>query len=201
MKCSRMEKQVMLHAHGELSGISRLVVERHLGRCEACRQSWKRWGAQKDRLSGVLGPLPGRENRLPEIAGGVGRRILRVPQSVPRSSPFGGWGGALKLLVIVGGIAAGLSLGASLRPPPPAAPAPSPSTVAPPLPGGGGETCAKCHPAASPQGASRASAIPAPSGSSLSPTLAPAGTPAVVTPAGVSVPAPFPGSCPGDRPR
>lgn len=75
MKCSRHEMSVFLHAHGQLQGIRRLLLESHLENCDTCRARWARWAVEKDKLRRALAPLPILDRRGRVMMDGVGAGI------------------------------------------------------------------------------------------------------------------------------
>jgi anti-sigma factor RsiW len=84
MMCQRREPAVFLHAHGQLNGLSRLLVERHLETCDSCRAKWARWVTEKDGLRRALAPPPldyGDTQRMVELVGDQIRMDSRTPGS------------------------------------------------------------------------------------------------------------------------
>jgi anti-sigma factor RsiW len=127
MSCSRYERTLFLHAHGQLSGPRRWIIESHLHACSICRSRWARWCVEKDHFSRAFTPLPTEQPGSGSLADLVAARIraertLSDVPAVPRSGPD--LGARLMLSLITGAALLVLAVSAlgSIRPPAPRMP-------------------------------------------------------------------------------
>lgn len=103
MKCTRYEPSLLLHAHGQLSGVERLWIEAHLQGCPPCRIKWARFAAEKERLRQHLHPVPAENGRLVEL---VGARIRREGRALAPARGSGGNPGQVLALAILAALLA-----------------------------------------------------------------------------------------------
>ncbi len=78
--CERREPDVLLHAHGHLTGIRRVMLEDHLRSCHRCRARWARWSVERIALRRQLGPAPRLGNETSPLLSAVACRVRREPQ-------------------------------------------------------------------------------------------------------------------------
>ncbi len=88
MICSGIRDLLFLHAHDELSGLSRLVVGVHLRRCPSCRLRWEGWSCERHLWRGVLAEEPGQDPALEGLRAAVASRIL-AEEPVRSRTPAG----------------------------------------------------------------------------------------------------------------
>jgi anti-sigma factor RsiW len=111
MNCTRHEMHLLLHAHGQLGPVTRLLVEAHLEGCDRCRAKWARLTVERDSLRRTLSPLPMLEASDRRLMQSVGFGIRLEPRE-PREGPFAGVSPLTqRILVLV--VAAILAIGAS----------------------------------------------------------------------------------------
>ena len=82
MTCSRHEHSLFLHAHGQLGGVRRWLLESHLQNCDTCRARWARCVVEKDALRRALAPMPELDSPARSLMDTVSSRI-RVERREP----------------------------------------------------------------------------------------------------------------------
>lgn len=93
MICHRCERALFMHAHGELGGVERFLLQCHLEGCDECRARWAKAVVEKDQLRRALSPMPTLdpegERRLRIIGARIRaeQRLLVVPAPAPASAP------------------------------------------------------------------------------------------------------------------
>ncbi len=84
MTCHLFERALFLHAHNELAGPARILVQSHLAGCDCCRARWASWVVEKDQLRRALAPDsvldPEGERRLQVISARI--RCERQPHGI-----------------------------------------------------------------------------------------------------------------------
>jgi anti-sigma factor RsiW len=149
MNCARGENAVFLHAHGQLQGFRRLLVETHLERCDTCRAKWARWVVEKDALRRSFSPMPIIDSPAQRLMDMVGVRIRSErPDHPPGRHAPAAWALApahrtLALAGVVLVLAATVSALAAFWQPSPPCPE-SNGAGAPVLPVANGQ-CTGCH--------------------------------------------------------
>jgi anti-sigma factor RsiW len=122
MSCSHHETGVFLHAHNQLSGLRRWLVESHIHACPVCRARWAQWTVERDRLRRAFSPLPPDPSHLGGVTASVAARIRVERPSFEETPRAIGTGTPLRSLalvaVVVAILAAGISALAAYWPPP-----------------------------------------------------------------------------------
>jgi hypothetical protein len=95
MSCKRWEQSIFLHAHGQLTGPKRVLVESHIQSCGTCRTRWARWVVERDQLRRNLAPLPQAGWEMHRSVDSVGARIRAegrtgTPSGTPRQAAAAG---------------------------------------------------------------------------------------------------------------
>ncbi len=92
MKCRHWQQTLFLHAHGQLGGFPRLLVDSHLQGCDNCRAQWARWVVERERLQRALQPAPGSDREasasIQQVAAAIRAEAMVNPAS-PKVSPRG----------------------------------------------------------------------------------------------------------------
>src|ERR1051325_3232033 len=86
MICYRIKESVFLHAHGQLNGLPRVLVEYHLSRCPGCRAQSESWAAERTCWREALTSHPGLNGSADAARRTVAERIRSEAQGpAPRS--------------------------------------------------------------------------------------------------------------------
>jgi predicted anti-sigma-YlaC factor YlaD len=129
--CARAREWASLRIDGELSELERLLLRRHLSRCEACRTF-----AESVRAAALLirsTPQETPSKALAPAAPAVGKRRLRYRlAAVAVALAIGATVGSVIAVSNGGGGPGAPSTGVDVAVNPPTAPPPSPTTVEPP---------------------------------------------------------------------
>lgn len=92
MKCRHWQQTLFLHAHGQLGGFPRLLVDSHLQGCDNCRAQWARWVVERERLQRALQPAPGSDREasasIQQVAAAIRAEAMVNPAS-PKVAPRG----------------------------------------------------------------------------------------------------------------
>ena len=75
MICFRIKESVFMHAHGELHGLPRVMVEYHLSRCPACRAQHDNWAAEGTQWRSALAMQPGLNGSAASVRQAIAQRI------------------------------------------------------------------------------------------------------------------------------
>jgi predicted anti-sigma-YlaC factor YlaD len=86
MICIQIKESVFLHAHGQLHGLPRVMVEYHLSRCPACRARAEGWATEEAQWRAVFQAEPGLNGSAASMRRAVSERI-RADHPRPRTAP------------------------------------------------------------------------------------------------------------------
>jgi anti-sigma factor RsiW len=152
MSCSRHETGLFLHAHNQLGGVRRWVVESHIHACPVCRARWAQWTVERDRLRRAFSPMPPDPYQGGGVSASVAARIRVERPAVAEAGTGLATPLSPRAVLLVAAVIAMLAVGVSAlaaywRPAPP----PCPMMSAPgnhPAGGGGNGPACELHPVA-----------------------------------------------------
>src|SRR5437773_8728698 len=81
MNCTRLKESLFLHAHEELVGVPRLLVEQHLKRCPACRAKWSQWNQERSQWRRALAAEVELNGSAGRVRDAVASRIRAEPRA------------------------------------------------------------------------------------------------------------------------
>jgi anti-sigma factor RsiW len=111
MICFRIKESVFMHAHGELRGLPRVMVEYHLSRCPACRAQHHHWAAEGAQWRAALVAQPGLNGSAASVRQAISQRI-RSDNSRSAPTPRALSAPSRKLTLIVIGALLALAISA-----------------------------------------------------------------------------------------
>lgn len=80
MSCRALEQSLLLHAHGQSTGMLGFWVDAHLRGCPSCREKWARWVLEKDAMRRALSPAPELDPTAERLMTAVAVRIRTEPR-------------------------------------------------------------------------------------------------------------------------
>jgi anti-sigma factor RsiW len=86
MNCTRLKESLFLHAHEELGGVPRLLVEHHLRRCPACRAKWSQWNQERSQWRRALAAEVELNGSAGRVRDAVASRIRAEPRERPQAA-------------------------------------------------------------------------------------------------------------------
>jgi len=81
MNCTRLKESLFLHAHEELGGVPRFLVEHHLKHCPACRAKWSQWNQERSQWRRALAAEVELNGSAGRVRDAVASRIRAEPRA------------------------------------------------------------------------------------------------------------------------
>jgi anti-sigma factor RsiW len=87
MTCFHLRKSLFLHAHQQLGGVPRLVVQHHLTRCAECRAEWQQWSEERCQWRRALVEEVYLNGSAGRLQAAVAQRIRLEPRGAVAAAP------------------------------------------------------------------------------------------------------------------